>query len=293
MKITYQKLALGVAFSPTAEAMLAETARLARSFRAELLLIHVGTKSPENEQRLVALLESSDLDPQKVTVVWESGDPARVILDCCKKHGVDLLVTGALKTENLVQYYVGSVARRVLRQAKCSVFTIVNPSKEARRFRNIVVNAEDSSFIEEAIATACQLSPKDNGTWVHIVRELKLYGLTMSANDQYTEEEYDDVRQGLVKQEVDQVEELLRSIPHDGIRINIKMVSGKSGFELPKFAERKEADLLVVGAPPRKLHIFDRLFPHDLEYIFADLPCNLLVVRPSKYRQTGKEAVRG
>jgi nucleotide-binding universal stress UspA family protein len=62
------------------------------------------------------------------------------------------------------------------------------------------------------------------------------------------------------------------------VKINIKMLSGKSGFELCKFVERKQAGLLVVGAPPRRFSLFDRIFPHDLEYVFADLPCNLLVV---------------
>jgi nucleotide-binding universal stress UspA family protein len=206
-----------------------------------------------------------------------------VILECCKKHQVDLLVTGALKKENLVQYYVGTIARKVLRKAGCAVLTIVNPTKEEKPYRNVVVSAEDSPYVKEAISAACQLVPKNTGAWVHIVREVKLYGLTMAASDQYTEEEYDDVRHSLVKQEIQKVEDMLQRIPHDGIRINIKVVSGKSGFELPRFAERKNADLLVVGAPPRKFSILDRIFPHDTEYVLADLPCSLLLVQPSKY----------
>lgn len=281
MIIGYNKIALGIAFSPTAEAMLTETARLADLFRAELLLIHVGSRSAENESRMNTLIEKCS--PGRVSVVWETGDPAKVILASCKKYHVDLLVTGALKKENLVQYYVGSVARKVLRKAGCSVLTIINPSTEQRPYRNIVVSAEDSSYVGEAIATACRFAPKNTGAWVHIVRELKLYGLTMAASDQYTEEEYDDVRQGLVKNEIQKVEEIMRRIPHEGIKINIKMVSGKSGFELPRFAERKNADMLVVGAPPRRFSLLDRVFPHDIEYVLANLPCSLMVVQPSKY----------
>jgi hypothetical protein len=48
---------------------------------------------------------------------------------------------------------------------------------------------------------------------------------------------------------------------------------------------RKHADLLIVGASPRKFSFFDRVFPHDLEYIFGDLPCNLLMV--SKRKEAG------
>ncbi|HZY78012.1 MAG TPA: universal stress protein [Cyclobacteriaceae bacterium] len=283
MSISFNKIALGIAFSPTAEAMLSETARLARLFTSEVLLIHVGTQTPEAERRLNGMIDSCGLVREKLSIAWESGEPAKVILACCKKHKVDLLVTGALKKENLVQFYVGTIARKVLRKAGCAVLTIINPTKEERPYKNVVVSAEDSTYVKEAIYTACQFVPRHSGAWVHIVREVKLYGLTMAASDQYTEEEYDDARQGLVKQEIQKVEEMLQRIPHEGIRVNIKMVSGKSGFELPRFAERKSADLLVVGAPPRKFSFLDRIFPHDIEYILADLPCSLLVVQPSKY----------
>lgn len=294
MIISYNKIALGIAFSPTAEAMLSETARVAQLHGAEILLIHVGERTPDAEGRLNEMISRCNVSRDNLSIIWESGDPARVILDSCRKNHVDLVVTGALKKENLVQYYVGTIARKVLRKAACSVLTIIHPSKEEKPYKNVVVSAEDSSYVGEAIFNACKFVPKHTGAWVHIVRELKLYGLTMAASDQYTEEEYDGVRQGLVKQEIQKVEEIMQRISHEGIRINIKMVSGKSGFELTRFAARKNADLLVVGAPPRRFSFFDRIFPHDLEYIFADLPCNLLVVQPSRYRSaTGKGVSRG
>jgi len=80
------------------------------------------------------------------------------------------------------------------------------------------------------------------------------------------------------------VEAMLKTIPHEKSRINIKMISGKAGFELARFAERKEADLLVLGAPDRKFSFFTRVFPHDQEYIFNELPCNLLMIQPRKNR---------
>lgn len=287
VSIVFHKIAVGVAFSPTSEAMLLETVRLAKLLQAEVLLIHVGQRTTDAEQRMNSMMEKCSLLRDRVSVIWGSGDPVDVILDSCKKNHVDLLVTGALKKENLVQYYVGTIARKVLRKAGCSVLTIINPSTDVRPYKNVVVSAEDSSYIDEAISTACRFVPNDNSAWVHIVREVKLYGLTMAAADQHTEEEYDDVRQGLVKNEIEKVEEIMRQIPHDGVRINIKTVSGKSGFELPRFAQRKNADLLVIGAPPRKFSFLDRIFPHDTEYILADLPCNLLVVQPSKYQKGG------
>lgn len=281
----FRKIGLAIAFSPTAQGMVAEAARLAQISSAELVLIHVGSQSAENEERMQNLLQGCRIPMRNVSIRWVSGDPAVALLAVCDAEHLDLLVTGALKKENLVNYYVGSIARKVLRTANCSVMTIVNPSVNPQSIRNIVVNAEDSAYIHEAISTACGLG--NQGSWVHVVRELKLYGLTMASSDQYTEDEYEDVRQRLVRQEIDQVEGWLRRIPHEGLKINIKVVSGKSGFELPRFAERKRADLLVIGAAEHKSSFFDRVFQHDMEYILADLPCNLLVV------QTGKEAGHG
>lgn len=278
MQQIFKRIALAVAFSPTSQAMLAETSRLARTFGAELLLVHVGRKNPDVEERMTALLQSQGLTRDQITVQWMTGDPARVLVNTCRTSGADLLVTGALKRENLVRYYAGSIARKVLRNAKCSVLTIVNPTIEARPWKNIVVNAEDSPYVKAAIGRACQLGHLTPGAWVHIVRELKLYGLTMAASDQFTEEEYEGARQRLVRQEIEKVEALLQRIPHEGLKINIKVVSGKSGFELPRFAERKQADLLVIGASTRRWSLLDRIFVHDMEYILADLPCNLLVI---------------
>ncbi len=289
MNFTVQKLGLAIAFSPTSQAMLAEAARLTLLYNANLILIHVGQHGPDEEQMMGALLEKTSLQKSAVKICWESGRPADSILKVCQREKIDLLIAGALKKENLVHYYIGTIARKIMRKADCSFLMLTNPSIEPSPYKNIVVNAEDSPYVEDAITAACQLGMKDQSNWVHIVRELKMYGLTMAASDQCTEEEYDDMRQHLVKDEIDKVEELLRRIPHDRLKVNIKMVSGKAGFELSQFAQRKNADLLIVGAPRRKFSIFDRVFPHDLEYIFGDMPCNLLVVHPKE----GKEAWRG
>jgi nucleotide-binding universal stress UspA family protein len=153
-----------------------------------------------------------------------------------------------------------------------------NPSVNPQTIQQIVVSAEDSAYVERAIAIACRMAELEKSSWVHIVRELKLLGLALTANEQATEDEYSEYKQSLMQDEINSVERILATIPHEKIKINIKMVSGKSGFELCKFVERKQAGLLIVGAPQRRLSLFDRIFPHDLEYVFGELPCNLLVI---------------
>jgi nucleotide-binding universal stress UspA family protein len=281
VNVLFQKIGLAVAFSPTALAMIAEANRLASLFSAELILIHVGEKNAESENKMKEVLQNASL-PNSPKVVWRTGVPSKEILKACKEEKIDLLVAGALKKENLMQRYIGTVAREIMRKAECSVYMVNNPSTMPEPIKQIVINAEDSSHIRQAIAIGCQIAKLENASWVHIVRELKLLGLTLSAKEQCTEQEYNETKQEMMREEIENVEKILDTIPHEKMKINIKVISGKSGFELSKFSMKKQADLLVVGAPPRRFSLFDRVFPHDLEYVFADLPCNLLVVHPTK-----------
>jgi nucleotide-binding universal stress UspA family protein len=282
MSIAFKRIGLAIAFSPRLEALLSEALRLKQYWQSELVLIHVGDTSPDAAQSLNSLLLKVGFLPQDVTIRWEKGEPAKRILSVCKEEKVDLIIAGALKKENILQYYLGTIARKILRKADCSVLMLLNPSIEPKPLNNIVVNAEDSPYIEQALDAACKIARAEKSHWIHVVREIKLYGLTMSASDQHSEEEYTQLRNDLVSTEIDNVQKMLNKIPHEGLKVNIKILSGKAGFELVQFAIRKHADLLVVGAAPRKFSFFDRVFPHDQEYIFADLPCNLLIVHPRK-----------
>lgn len=287
MKIS--KIGLALAFSPRMEAMMAEASRLSHAYGAQLLLVHVGKETEEAKSKLQTLLTKSQLELSQVKILWKEGDPADCILSACKEEQVDLLIAGALKKEQFVKYYLGTVARKILRKANCSVLMLIDPSTERVGFQQIVANAEDSAYVEDALEAACDLGLKEKANWVHIVREVKLLGLTMSALDDCTEEEHNQLRNGLMRTEIENVEKILTKIPHTGLKVNIKLLSGKSGYELSQFAQRKRADLLVVGASPRKFWFFDRVFTHDLEYIFQDMPCNLLVIHPTQR----KEVVNG
>ncbi|WP_276367461.1 universal stress protein [Chryseolinea sp. H1M3-3] len=278
-----KKIGVAIAFSPRIEAILAEAIRIKNMWNAELILIHVGVHGEKETARLNELLSKTGLgNAGDVKIFWEEGKPSHRILATCKKENVDLLIAGALKKENLVQYYLGTVARKIIRKADCSVLLLTNPSTTPQPFKNIVVDADDRPYVEQSLQAACEVALKDQSTWLHIVRELKMYGLTMAAAEQCTEEEYEEMRHQLVQSEIETVEKILQKIPHQGLKVNIKLVSGKSGFELAQFAKRKQADLLVVGAPDRRFSFFDRVFTHDQEYIFADLPCNLLIIHPRK-----------
>jgi nucleotide-binding universal stress UspA family protein len=276
-KPSFRKLGVAMSFSPRAAAVLTQAARLRHLFSAELIIIHVGLAGESERERMKAMIHEAGLADLPVRVIWEAGDPARAVLRCCEQEGIDLLIAGALKKENLVRFYLGSVARKLLRKATCPVLVLVNPGAKATPFRNIVINAENSPYVQETIYAGCLLALLDQAEAVHVVREIRLMGLTM-AEAAYVEGEHAKIH--LVEEEVRTAEKLLEGMPGKELKRNVKILSGKSGYELNQFATRVGADLLVTGAPERRLLLLDRVFPHDLEYIFADLPCSLLVVNP-------------
>lgn len=280
--LIFKRIGLAIAFSPRVEAMLLETVRIKHKLAAELVLIHVGDHGEKEELLLDSLLEKVNLTRHDVSIIWTKGDPAKSILKVCKQEQIDLLVAGALRKENLLNYYLGTVARKIMRKADCSVLMLVNPSVNFHGPKNIVVNADDGPHVKASLETACYLAKTYEANWLHIVRELKMYGLSMSVSSQYTDDEQTTIRQELVKTEIDNVNQMLSDVPHEGLKINIKVVAGKSGFELAQFARKKQADLMVVSAPSRKYYFFDRMFTHDQEYLFADLPCDLLIVQKGK-----------
>jgi nucleotide-binding universal stress UspA family protein len=282
VKSVFQRIGLAVAFSPRTMALLAEAARLTRLWEAELVIIHIGPESEAGSVRMNELIRQAGLQPGEVQIFWEAGKPAKSILKVCKREQIDLLIAGALKKEKGLQFYMGSVARKILRRAECSVLMLVDPSVEKQGLKNIVVNADDDSpYMMQALRLACKIAVLEKANWLHVVRKLKLYGF-LSVAGQYSEKEYGLNRNNLVQSELDEVQQLINQIPHPNVKVNIKLVSGKSGFELAQFAQRKHADLLVIAGSPMRLNILDRVFPSDLEYIFSDLPCNVLVVHPKK-----------
>ncbi|MBL7853605.1 MAG: universal stress protein [Cyclobacteriaceae bacterium] len=284
--ISWKRVGVAVALSPTAEGLLQQAAYVARIFQAELFIIHVGQASNETRlavENLAATLLERNIPYQ---ICWETGDPVSKILAICEREHIDLLVAGALKKENIFRYYLGTVARKIMRKANCSVLMVTNPG-ELVSYSHLVLNAEDSPYIRHALEVACWIGRKEKSKWLHVVRELKMMGLALASSDQCTEEEYNDIQQNLLHDEMSEVEKMLSSVPHEGLKVNVKVLSGKSGFELARFAERKSADLLIVGAPERRFSLFDRVFPHDLEYIFADLPAHLLIVHSRKEAMNG------
>ncbi|MGD1895200.1 MAG: universal stress protein [Cyclobacteriaceae bacterium] len=275
----FKKIAIALAFSPRFEALLHETKRFQDIFDAQLIIIHVGSPDAKKEQILKEKLTEIGFTENQYKIIWKQGDPARQILSVCRREKVDLLIAGAMKKENIIRYYIGSVARKILRKADCSVLMLINPSSNPKPFHKIVINGGENEYLLSALQKGCSLGKIENAAQLHILREVRMYGLAMAvAGEEGNEDEYTETRRRLLEDEKQKVRKLLDDIDTESLHINIKIFAGKPEYEIAKYSKRIKADLLILGAPDHKLSLIDRLFPHDLEYLLADLPSNLLIV---------------
>jgi nucleotide-binding universal stress UspA family protein len=274
----YHKIALAIAFSPRIEALISETKRLVLLFESELILIHVGKKTDELEEKLEVMVKEAELPEDRTTIIWKEGKPAKMILEACREENIDLLVAGAVKNESFLTYYLGSVGRKIIRKAPCSVLTLIEPKKETTSFSQVVFNGTQTPITPYVIEQGIEFSKKVKADQVFILNEIKMYGLQMGTAAEDSEQEVAHTRRQLVQDELKYVEDILEKLDKEDLKISIKVTGGRWAIELARFCEKIGADLLVVG-DEHKLNFFDRIFPHDLEDLLSTLPCNLLIVK--------------
>ncbi len=274
----FRKIAVAVAFSPRIEAILAESKRLQAIFDAEMLFVHVGDKNLQQEQYLKHLLHRFGLDQSPHTLLWEEGDPVDVILETCRIHSVDLLVAGALEKENLFKYFLGSVARKLSRRAKCSVLMLREPDIKSKSVQRIVVEGSDHAKTVNTIETAVYVAQKAKASEVTIVQERVATKMALIRSDAFSDEELEEQKEKIFEEEDKRLEEILSCTDCGSLKIGVERLDGKPGYVITQYAREQKADLLVLNSPDTKLNLIDRVFPHDIEYALADLPCDLLIV---------------
>jgi len=274
----FETIAVAVSFSPRCLPVLAEAKHLADILNATLILIHIGEKTSEKEQQLDELMNKVGINDNKDRVIWMEGDPVETILKLCKLNMVDLLVIGALEKENVLKFYLGSIARNISRRAKCSVLLLTNPQEQPRKYKKIVVNGVENPKTIHTISTTFYLAKYFKVKDVTIINEENVPGLAMAIADASTAPEAKEIKKTLHEKMQENIDAIIEKCDTCDVNVSHKSIKGKPGYAISKYAKDKKADLLVISSPDTNLNLLDRIFTHDIEYILAHLPCNLLIV---------------
>ena len=277
----FNTIAIGVTFSPNLKANICEAARLASFFNSKLILIHVGEYSLDKKKAFKALLSPFIDDNLDYELVFQSGDPVKVILDITKQKKVSLLILGALQRENFLKYYMGSIARKITRKAKCSVLLHINPSVERVPCKHIVVNGLKDPKTQQTIETAFYVGNKLGVNKMTLVEEITEKEVSVTVEDDKSLRKANIIKERLRLREDSRLNEIINDISENytsGVNIKMQSIFGKKGYSIGHYAQVVRADLLIMNAPS-KMTFWDRLFPHDIEHILTELPTDVLIVQ--------------
>ena len=277
----FKSIGIGIAYSPNLKANLFEAARLSVFFKSKLFIIHVGDYSDEKVNMLKIILKSFEKDKLNYEVVFKVGNPVGVILSTVEKEKIDLLILGAVQRERFLKYYVGSIARKITRQATCSILLLIKPSVARIPCEHIVVNGLKDPKTEQTITTAFYVANKLKSQKVTIVEEIKQEEIAVKVEDDKSLRRANIVKERIKLRENSRIKEIISHIPEEytkNVTIKLQPIFGKKGYSIGHYAQVSRADLLVMNAPT-KMTFWDRLFPHDIEHILTELPTDVLILQ--------------
>ena len=274
----YRRIAVASAFSPRFEMVLAEAKRVRDRLGSELNLIYVGEKDPETTRRFTDALAALEL-PSDSVIHYQEGSPADAILKVISANQLELIVAGALEKEVVLRPFLGNVARRLVREAPCSVILFTKPAREPQPLRRIVFFVPDySEHAKRALQTTLRLARQEQCENLYVIRVYTTFDAARATLRANAEAPEDHPAARTLEEEEDALEEFIEEAGAEASEMAIegRCIRGNTGFAASDFVQAVEADLLVV--PVERSGAAGELPPH-IAWVTDVIPCNLWIIR--------------
>jgi nucleotide-binding universal stress UspA family protein len=269
----YKTIAVATTFSPRFRHVLAEAKRIRDRFQAELHLIHVGKRNQETPRKFSDVLADLEL-PADSPIHYEEGDPAEAILAALAREKIDMLVAGALEKEVVLHPFLGNVARRLVREANCSVMLFTHPQKRPKPLRRIVFIADQPEQELLALKTTIMLAEAESCERLYVIGIITAFDeARASIAGEATGTATHEPDYG----EEDSLDEFVLSAGVTEVPIETRFIRGATGLAASDFVRSVEADLLVVPLLKRDETV--QQLPGNIAWVSDVIPCNLWVVR--------------
>ena len=266
--ILYNTVAVASTFSPRFLQVLAEAKRIRSRFGSALNLIYVGERDQETDRKFSEVLTELEL-PLDSPIHYAAGDPATAILGVVGEKKMDMIVAGALEKEVVLHPFLGNVARRLVREATCSVMLFTEPNLEPKPLQRIVFVADYSDHSREALKKAIALAAAEKSQRLYVIRIVTTFDEIRAARVAESSDAPPD--------EEDALEEMVLSLGHTEVPIEVRCIRGNTGLAGSDFVQSISADLLAVPVPPTASR--DEPLPPNISWITDVIPCNLWVIR--------------
>jgi nucleotide-binding universal stress UspA family protein len=252
-------------FSRAANQALPHALKIAQKYKADITILHVATlysddpNAPEYQQldegnfkeyienSLGEVSQAMGSSQKVITEVVREVAPATGILDFIEEKGIDLTVMGTQGHSALAQFFLGSVAERVVRHASCPVLTVAQDGKEYRNnpdYQNILVAFDFSEHSKKAAREARDMATQYGARLqaLHVVEQEVHPAFYLKWRESIARE---------LPQIAEEAKESLRStLGKEGLQdldVHVEIGDGKAHAEISKFARANEVDLIVMG----------------------------------------------
>jgi nucleotide-binding universal stress UspA family protein len=269
----YRTIAVASAFSPRFKKVLAEAKRIRDRFSSDLRLIYVGERTEQTAKKFSDVLAQLQL-PGDSIIHYERGDPAGAILQVLPRNNIDMIVAGALEKEVVLHPFLGNVARRLVREAVCSVMLFTRPQAKPKPLRRIVFVADYSKHALQALKRTLTLASAESCDRLYVIRIITAFDqarASIRADAGTGEQPKSDA------DEEDALEKFVLSAGATEVPIEARCIRGNTGLAASDFVQSVEADLLVVPVE-KNGDTSDRL-ASNIAWITDVIPCNLWVIR--------------
>jgi len=270
---SYKTIAVATTFSPRFKQVFAEAKRIRERFSANLHLIYAGKPNEETAKKFHDALTQLQL-PTDSTIHYEEGDPADAILRTLAREKIDMLVAGALEKEVVLHPFLGNVARRLVREAPCSVMLFTKPTVNPKPLSRIVFIADYSDHGLEALKRTLLLAAAESCERLYVIRIITTFD---EARASIRADARRDEKRGSHDDEEDALERFVLSAGATEVPIEARCVRGNTGLVASDFVQSVKADLLVV--PLQKNPDAAQQLPTNVAWITDVIPCNLWVIR--------------
>jgi nucleotide-binding universal stress UspA family protein len=269
----YKTIAVASTFSPRFKQVLGEAKRIRERFSADLHLIYVGERNEEIAKKFSGALAQLEL-PLDSKIHYEKGDPAEAILRALAREKIDVIVAGALEKEVVLHPFLGNVARRLVREAPCSVMLFTTPAAKPEPLRRIVFVADYSDSRLEALKKTLMFAAAESCERLYVIRIITTFDQARASIRGNARER---AKPSADDEEEEALEKFVLSAGVTDVPIEARCIRGNTGLAASDFVQAVKADLLVV--PLQKNSGETQQLPNNIAWVTDVIPCNLWLIR--------------
>lgn len=274
--------------------VLTQAVTLAQRNDSRLTLIEViddvassAAQIAERRKRLSRMAVSIDKEGIQVETTSCAGTPFLQIVRQVLRGRHDLVIMAAEGGGDIKRLFFGSTSMHLMRKCPCPVW-ILKPGQRANYARILAaVNTKseevDVGELNVKIMDLATSLARLNDSEIHIVHAWQLSGRDL---DSIRSEITDEVRARLLHRNEllhrEPVERLLERYVLDDLQHHVHVVHGIAESLLPKIAQEKDIDLIVMGTIGRT-GIAGLFMGDTAELILRQVECAVLTVKPEGF----------